>query len=314
MNSSVNYIIRRLLYLIPVLLGVCALIFFLFNVVAGDPTALLLGKHASAEQMAELREQLGLNKSLFAQYFDVVKSAFTFDFGRSWSTKQLISNMIVQGAIPSLTLSIPAFFIATVTSIIFAVIVAYYRGKGIDLFIRVTCIAMMSISSLVYILVFQYLLAFKWGLFEISGYEYGFPNFLYYVSLPVIIWVVLSLGPDIRFYRTIILDEIYQDYVRTARAKGLSEKVILFKHVLRNAMIPILTYTVVQLPFLLLGALLLESFFSIPGLGGMTITALNSSDFPVLKAITILSAVAYIIFTLIQDILYTFVDPRVKLQ
>lgn len=314
MNSSVNYIIRRLLYLIPVLLGVCALIFLLFNVVAGDPTALLLGKHASVEQMNELREQLGLNKSLFAQYLDVVKSAFTFDFGRSWSTKQQISSMIVQGAIPSLTLSIPAFVIATITSIIFAVIVAYYRGKGIDLFIRVTCIAMMSVSSLVYILVFQNVLAFQLGLFEISGYEYGFPNFLYYVSLPIIIWVVLSLGPDIRFYRTIILDEIYQDYVRTARAKGLSEKVILFKHVLRNAMIPILTYTVVQLPFLLLGALLLESFFAIPGLGGMTITALNSSDFPVLKAITILSAVAYIIFTLIQDILYTLVDPRVKLQ
>ena len=220
----------------------------------------------------------------------------------------------MQGAIPSLTLSIPAFIISTFTSIIFAVIVAYYRGKGIDLFIRVTCIAMMSISSLVYILVFQNVLAFQLGLFEISGYEYGFPNFLYYVSLPIIIWIVLSLGPDIRFYRTIILDEIYQDYVRTARAKGLSEKVILFKHVLRNAMIPILTYTVVQLPFLLLGALLLESFFAIPGLGGMTITALNSSDFPVLKAITILSAVAYIIFTLIQDILYTLVDPRVKLQ
>lgn len=314
MSSSWNYIIRRLLYLIPVLLGVCALIFLLFNVVAGDPTALLLGKHASAEQMEELRRQLGLDKSLFMQYWDIVRSAFTFDFGRSWSTKQQISQMMIQGAIPSLTLSIPAFFISTITSIIFAVIVAYYRGREIDLFIRVTCIAMMSISSLVYILVFQYLFAYKWGLFEISGYEYGFPDFMYYISLPIIIWVVLSVGPDIRFYRTIILDEIYQDYVRTARAKGLGEKAILFKHVLRNAMIPILTYTVVQLPFLLLGALLLESFFAIPGLGGMTITALNSSDFPVLKAITILSAVAYIIFTLIQDILYTFVDPRVKLQ
>ena len=222
--------------------------------------------------------------------------------------------MMVQGAIPSLTLSLPAFFIATITSIFFAIVVAFYRGKGIDLFIRVTCIAMMSISSLVYILVFQYLLAYKWGLFEISGYEFGFPNFLYYIMLPVIIWVILSLGPDIRFYRTLILDEIYQDYVRTAKAKGLSEKTILFKHVLRNAMIPIVTYTVVQLPFLLLGALLLESFFSIPGLGGMTITALNASDFPVLKAITILSAVAYIIFTLIQDVIYTIVDPRVKLQ
>ncbi len=314
MNGNWNYIIRRLLYLVPVLLGVCFLVFILFNITAGDPVLMLLGKHGSPEQAAALREQLGLNKSYFMQYLDVVKSAFTFDFGRSWSTKQEISSMIAQGAIPSLTLSLPAFVISTFTSIFFAIIVAFYRGKGIDLFIRIACIAMMSISSLVYILVFQYLLAYKWGLFEISGYEFGFPNFLYYIALPVIIWVILSLGPDIRFYRTLILDEIYQDYVRTAKAKGLSEKMILFKHVLRNAMIPIVTYTVVQLPFLLLGALLLESFFSIPGLGGMTITALNSSDFPVLKAITILSAVAYIVFTLIQDVVYTVVDPRVKLQ
>ena len=314
MNSSWNYIIRRILYLIPVLLGVCFLIFILFNVVAGDPVYLLLGKHASAEQAAELREQLGLNKPLFMQYLDVVKSAFTFDFGRSWSTKQEISSMMIQGAIPSLTLTIPAFVISTILSVLFAILVAFYRGKGIDLFIRVTCICMMSISVLVYILVFQNYLAYEFGLFEISGYEYGFPDFVPYVILPIIIWVVLTLGPDIRFYRTMILDEIYQDYVRTARAKGLNEKKVMLKHVLRNAMIPIVTYTVVQLPFLLLGSLLLESFFSIPGLGGMTITALNSSDFPVLKAMTILSAIGIAVFTLIQDILYTVVDPRVKLQ
>lgn len=314
MSGNLNYIIRRLLYLIPVLLGVCFLVFVLFNVTAGDPVLMQLGKHGSAEQAAALREQLGLNKSYFMQYLDIVKSAFTFDFGRSWSTKQEISAILVDKALPSLSLSLPAFVISTITSIFFAIIVAFYRGKGVDLFIRITCIAMMSISSLVYILVFQYVFAYKLGLFEISGYEFGFPNFLYYITLPVIIWVVLSLGPDIRFYRTLILDEIYQDYVRTAKAKGLSDKKILFKHVLRNAMIPIVTYTVVQLPFLLLGALLLESFFSIPGLGSLTIEALNSSDFAVLKAVTILSAVAYIVFTLVQDILYTIVDPRVKLQ
>lgn len=314
MSGNWNYIIRRLLYLIPVLLGICLLVFVLFNVAMPDPVYMLLGKHGSPEQAEAIRQQLGLNKSLVLQYFDVVKSAVTFDFGRSWSTKQEISSMILQGLGPSASLSIPAFVLATFTSIIFAIIVAYYRGKGIDLFIRVTCIAMMSISSLVYIMVFQYLLAYKWGLFEISGYEFGFPNFLYYVMLPIIIWVVLSLGPDIRFYRTLILDEIYQDYVRTARAKGLSEKTIMFKHVLRNAMIPIVTYTVVQLPFLLLGSLLLESFFGIPGLGSMVITALNATDFPVIKAVAILSGIAYIIFTLVQDIIYTVVDPRVKLQ
>ena len=314
MNSNLNYIIRRLLYLIPVLLGVCGIVFFLFNIVAGDPTLLLLGKHASAEQALELKQQLGLDKSLLMQYVDIVKSAFTFDFGRSWSTKQQISSMLANGAIPSLTLTLPAFFLSTLISILFATLVAYYRGKGIDLVVRISCIAMMSISSLVYILVFQNVLAYQLGLFEISGYEYGFPNFIPYVALPVLIWVVLSLGPDIRFYRTMILDEIYQDYVRTARAKGLSEKKILLKHVLRNALIPIITYLVNQLPFLLLGSLLLESFFSIPGLGGIVITAINSSDFPVIKAMAILSAVAYILFTLLQDILYTVADPRVKLN
>ena len=314
MTDNLSYILRRILYLIPVLMGVCFLIFILFNVVAGDPTALLLGKHASAEQMAELKVQLGLDKPMYMQYLDVVKSAFTFDFGRSWSTKQLISQMFTQGAIPTLTVTVPGFLLSTFLSILTAVIVAFFRGSKVDLVVRISCIAMMSISSLVYILVAQKVLAFDLGLFEISGYDFGFPNFIPYVALPVLIWVILTVGPDVRFYRTLILDEIYQDYVRTARAKGLSEKVVLLKHVLRNAMIPILTYTVNQLPFLLLGSILLESFFSIPGLGSMVINALNSSDFPVLKAVTVLSAVGYIFFTLLQDILYTVVDPRVKLK
>jgi peptide/nickel transport system permease protein len=152
------------------------------------------------------------------------------------------------------------------------------------------------------------------GWFEISGFEYGFPNFIPYIALPCLIWILLSLGPDVRFFRTVILDEIYQDYVRTARAKGAPEMSILLKHVLRNALIPIITYTIIQIPFLILGALLLESFFSIPGLGGITLNALNSSDFPVIKAMAILSSVAYIVFSLISDILYSLVDPRIKLR
>ncbi len=309
-----KYIIRRLLYMIPVLMGVSLIIFILFNLVAGDPSAVLLGKNATARQMLEMKEQLGLNKSHFAQYVDILKSAFTFDFGRSWATKQQITYMIKQGAYPSLCLTIPAFIISTILSLIIALVVAFYRGKGIDLFIRFVCIAGMSISALAYILGFQYFFAFKLGWFEISGFEYGFPNFVPYVALPGIIWILLSLGPDVRFFRTIILDEVYQDYVRTARAKGLSEMTILLKHVLRNAMIPIITYVVIQIPYLILGALLLESFFGIPGLGGITLNALNSSDFPVIKAMAILSSVIYIIFSLISDILYTVADPRVKLK
>jgi peptide/nickel transport system permease protein len=310
----IKYIIRRLLYLIPVLLGVSFIIFVLFNLVSGDPTAVLLGKNATAKQMIELREQLGLNKPLFDQYLDVVKSAFTFDFGHSWATKQEIKEMIIQGAYPSMCLSIPAFVIGTVLSLLISLVVAFYRGKGIDVTVRVLCIAGQSISALAYILFFQYFFAYKMGWFEISGFEFGFPNFIPFIALPAIIFILLSLGPDVRFFRTIILDEIYQDYVRTARAKGLGEIPILLKHVLRNAMIPIITYVVIQIPTLILGALLLENFFSIPGLGGITLNALNSSDFPVIKAMAILSSVLYIILSLVTDVLYTIVDPRVKLK
>lgn len=310
----IKYIIRRLLYLIPVLLGVSFIIFVLFNLVSGDPSAVLLGKNATAKQMIELREQLGLNKPLFDQYLDVVKSAFTFDFGHSWATKQEISQMIIQGAYPSLCLTVPAFVIATILSLIVSLVAAFYRGKGIDLFVRFLCIAGVSVSALAYILFFQYFFAYELGWFEISGFEYGFPDFVPFIALPAVIFVILSLGPDVRFFRTVILDEIYQDYVRTARAKGLSEIVILLRHVLRNALIPIITYVVIQIPSLILGALLLENFFSIPGLGGITLNALNSSDFPVIKAMAILSSVLYIILSLVTDVLYTFADPRVKLK
>lgn len=300
--------------MIPVVLGVSFIIFLLFNVVVGDPAPMLLGKHATARQIYELREQLGLNKSFFAQYLDIVKSAFTFDFGRSWSTRQEISEMIKQGALPSLALTVPAFTISTILSLFIALFVAFYRGKGIDLFVRFVCIAGMSISSVAYILFFQWFFAFKLGWFEISGFETTFPEILSYVTLPGIIWIVLSLGSDVRFFRTVILDEIYQDYVRTARAKGLSESRILLKHVLRNSMIPIITHVIIEIPFLILGALLLESFFSIPGLGGIILNALNSSDFPVIKAMSVLSSVVYILFSLVSDVLYTFADPRVRLK
>ncbi len=314
MSGTYNYILRRLLYLVPVILGVCLIIFVLFNVVAGDPTALLLGKHANAKAMAELKATLGLDKPLIYQYFDIVKSAFTFDFGRSWSTKQQISNMIWDGLIPSLTLTIPAFTISSLLAVIVSLFISFYRGTKIDISVRVVCIALMSISSLAYILFFQWYFAFELGLFEISGYEEGFPYFIPYIALPTIIWMVLSLGPDVRYFRTMILDEIYQDYVRTARAKGLGEVLILFKHVLKNAMIPIITYVVNQIPFLILGSILLENFFSIPGLGSLILTALNSNDFPVIKAMAVIMSILMIVFTLITDVLYTIFDPRIKLK
>jgi len=309
-----SYIIRRLLYTIPIILGVCLIIFAIFNLTGYDPAAQLLGKHATAKQVAEVRRELGLDKPLAEQYFDIVRTAFTFDFGRSWTTKQKISDMIREGAGPSLAVTLPSFVISTVMAILISIVVAFYRGKFIDRFLVVKFVGMMSIPSLAYILFFQWFFAYKLGWFEISGFERSFPEFLPYVILPIIIMVVLSIGPDVRYFRTVILDDIYQDYVRTARAKGLSERVVMLKHVLKNSMIPILTYVVIQIPFLILGALLIESFFSIPGLGGMTVKAVFDNDFPVIKAMTILSAVAFIMFQLITDVLYTVVDPRVRLK
>jgi len=309
-----NYIIRRLLYVIPILLGVCLLIFLMFNIVAGDPTAVLLGKHATAKQMAELRHVLGLDKHWFMQYVDIVKSAFSLNFGRSWASQQQIMPMIKAGTWVSLTLVVPSILITNILAISMALVAAFFRGRALDRGLVVLSIIMMSISGLAYILFSQWFFAYKLGWFEIAGYEHGFLACIPYIALPCFILVLLSVGSDLRFYRTVILDEMYQDYVRTARAKGLPEGLVLFKHVLKNVMIPIITNLITQLPSWLLGTLLVESFFGIPGLGGITINAINNADFPVIKAITILSAIFYVIFNVITDILYTVVDPRIKLS
>jgi peptide/nickel transport system permease protein len=264
--------------------------------------------------MAELRHELGLDRSLLVQYFDTLKSTFTLNFGRSWATKQHIMQMVKVGAYASLTLSIPSFVLASLLSIAMALLAAFFRDTLLDRGLVVVSVVMMSISVLAYILLGQWVFAYKLGWFEIAGYEYGFPDFLPYIILPAIIWIVLSIGPDIRFYRTVMLDEVHQDYVRTARSKGLSNQAILFKHVLKNAMIPIITNLVIQVPSLMLGALLIESFFGIPGLGNITLQAINSADFPVIKAMTILSSIFYIVFNTITDVLYTVVDPRIKLK
>lgn len=309
-----SYIFRRLLYIIPVLLGVCLIIFTLFNLIAPDPAYTLLGKHATLKQIADLHHELGMDKPYLMQYLDTVKTAFTFDFGYSWTSKQNIWQMIKAGAGPSLSITGPLFIIANIVAISLALLVAFYRGKFIDKFILILSISGLSIPSLAIVLFGQWFFAYKLGWFEISGFEHGFPNFIPFVILPVILYTFISFGGDTRFYRTVILDEAYQDYVRTARSKGLTEIKVMFKHVLKNSMIPIITNIVIQIPGLILGLLFAESFFSIPGLGAMVINAINTSDFPVIKAMTILSAVGFIIFNVITDVLYTVVDPRMKLK
>lgn len=308
-----RYLFRRVLYMIPVLFGVTLVTFVLFNVAGGDPAAQAAGRYATAEQIQIMRQQMGLNKPLALQYFDLVKSTFTLDFGRSWSSKQEIKTMILAGVGPSLTVTLPGFVLSLMITIPLALVLAHRRGSLLDKSALVTCLALTSLSSVVYVLAGQYFLSYRAGVFPISGWDPSWSGRWHYAFLPILLMVILSLGSYILFFRTVFLDEIYQDYVRTARSKGLANRTILLKHVLRNALVPIITLVVLQIPFLIVGSLLTESFFSIPGLGGLIFQAIQEADFPVIKAMTVMSAVLYMFFQLISDILYALVDPKIRL-
>lgn len=336
------YTVRRLLYTFPILFGIALVTFLLFNVFGGDPTLSMLGRHADARSIAELRIQLGLDRPLIVQFLDTFQQMFTFDFGRSYSTKQEISSMMLSTSIVSFTLAAPAFIITLLMSISISLFVAYW-GRGthvqnfsvspntpfttrfylrfvnffknrIDRIVVVLCVMGISIPSLSYILFGQNVLAYQLDLFPISGYSRHFPDIISYLLLPSIIWVILGLGGDVRFYRTVILDEVNQDYVRTARAKGVSEKRIFFLHVLKNSLVPIITRVVISIPFLILGSLLLENFFSIPGMGSMMIDAINTTDFPVVRAIVMILSLFYCLFNVLTDLLYAWADPRIQLR
>jgi len=306
--------------MIPILFGVTLLTFILFNVAGGDPAAQLAGKHATVEQIQLIKTELGLNGSYLDQYIFFVKQIVTFDYGKSWSTQQPVVDMFMGESledspiITSMSLTVPAFFITFVISICLSLLMTFYRGSKLDKALMVFCLSALSVSSLVYILYLQFFVGFKWGLFPVSGWESGWIDRIRYLGMPIMIYAILPLGSNILFYRTAFIDEIYQDYVRTAKAKGLGAKSIMFKHVLRNAMIPIITIVVLQVPFLILGTLLIETFFGIPGIGGLTYEAINNVDFPVIKAITVLSAILYMVFQLLSDVLYAMVDPKVQLR
>ena len=307
------YLVRRLVYSIPILFGVALVVFALFHLVGGDPATLLLGKHATAERVAMVRAELGLDQPLTHQFVGYLKEIVTFDFGKSYTTREDIREKILNGIGPTLWLQIPAFILTAILSLSIALVVSYFRGRWIDRASLVFFVILMSLPSLAYILFGQYILASKLGWFPISGYGSTIQEKVNYLALPVIISVLLNLGSDIRFFRNSIIEEVTSDYVRTARAKGLSEKMVYLKHVLKNSMVPVLTYVVIQIPYLVLGSLLLESFFSIPGIGGMTVEAVNNSDFPVLKAMTTVISLIYILTTIFTDVLYHLVDPRMQL-
>jgi peptide/nickel transport system permease protein len=309
-----RFIVRRTLYTIPILFGVTLVLFLLFNIAGGDPAAQAAGRYATPEQIAHIRAELRLDQPLAMQYFALVRQIFTLDFGRSWASHQLISTLILDGIGPSLSITVPAFLIALLINIPLGLWTAYRRGSLFDQSVLVICLAMLSISSVVYVLAGQYFFSYHFGWFPVSGWDPSWSGRWEYVALPILILVVLFLGGDLLFFRTVFLEEMHQDYVRTARAKGLSENKILFRHVLKNALVSIITLLVLQVPFLIVGSLLIESYFGIPGLGGLIYSAIQSADFPVIRAITAMSATVYIFFQLFSDVLYALVDPKIRLN
>lgn len=307
--------VRRLWQIIPTLLGVILLIFVLFNWIGGDPAYILAGKMSNPQQIENIREQLGMNQPYYVQLWIFIKQVITFDYGSSWSTGETVSHIILSRVGPSLTIIIPLIILQTLISITLALVVALIRGTWIDRTLMAVCTIAMSISILVYIIIFQYFLAYKLNWFPVQGWGDSLQtNLFYYVPLPVIIMLAVSIAPTLRLYRSFVLDEIGQEYIRTARAKGVSESRILFVHVLRNAAIPIVTDVMSNLPALLIGAFLIERFFGIPGIGREVILAVERSDFPVIKAITVYIAALTMIFNLLADLTYKLIDPRLELK
>jgi len=321
------YILKRILYAIPILIGVNFITFMLFFMVNSpdDMARAQLGAKQVTPQMIEAwKVDKGYDKALFfndkAQGVEKVSDTlfvqeslklFSFDFGYSDANRD-IGEEIKTRMGPSLAIALPTFMIALITNISLALLLVLFRGSALDTGMMIVAVMIMSVSGLFYIIAGQVLFSKMWHWVPISGYESGWSG-LKFIILPVMIGVFAGIGSGVRWYRSIFLEQINQDYVRTARAKGLSELKVLFGHVLKNGMLPILTGVVVVIPTLFMGSLIMESFFGIPGLGSYTIDAINSQDFAIVKAMVFLGSVLYIAGLILTDISYTLFDPRVKL-
>ncbi|HUG77292.1 MAG TPA: ABC transporter permease [Burkholderiales bacterium] len=322
------YIVRRALYAIPILIGVNLITFLLFFVVntPDDMARMQLGaKRVTPEAIEKWKAERGYDKPLLFNsgapgarkltqtvFYDKSVRLFAFDFGAAEDNRDIAAEIRARMG-PSLALALPVLLVGLAVNITFAMFMAFFRASALDFWGVVLCVAMMSVSMLFYIIGGQYVASKLWHLVPISGYAGGF-DAARFLILPVLIGVIGGVGSGSRWYRTLFLEEMTRDYVRTARAKGLAESAVLFRHVLKNAMIPILTGVVVLIPLLFLGSLLMESFFGIPGLGSYTIDAIQAQDFAVVRSMVFIGSVLYIAGLLLTDLSYTLVDPRIKLQ
>lgn len=323
-----NYMIRRVLYALPILIGVNVITFTLFFVVntPDDMARIHLGvKRVTPLAIAKWKQERGYDKPLLFNpgsvnlgkvtetvFFEKSVKLFAFRFGRADDGRDIAYEIKARMG-PSLAIALPVFLLGLFCYICLALMMAFFRATYLDVWGVMLCVGLMSVSSLFYIIGGQYLLSKLWNLVPISGFGEGWTATKFLI-LPVLVGIVSGAGASARWYRTIFLEEMGKDYVRTARAKGLSEVRVLFKHVLQNALIPILTGAVVAIPLLFMGSLITESFFGIPGLGSYTIDAINSQDFAVVRAMVFLGSVLYIVGLILTDLAYTLVDPRIRLE
>ena len=318
-----KYVAKRLWETIPTTIGILLLTFVLFNVVGGSPAQVVLGKNATAEAVAAFNHKWGYDKPLIigirdqgagirgwwdSQFFNFVGGLCKGDFGYSIENQEPVIEVLKRGVGPSLSLTVPILIGGVIVALMLALLAAAMRGGWVDKAVLVFSAVLMSVNYVIWVLAGQFFLSYKAGFFPVWGYENAF-----YLALPVLIGIFSSLGTDVRFFRTAILDEVYKPYVLTARAKGLSVWTIMTRHVLRNALIPIVTYVSLSIPYLFTGSLLLESFFGIPGLGSVSINAIHSADMAVVRAIVVLGALLYQFVNLSTDILYAVLDPRVRI-
>lgn len=306
-----KYALKRLWETIPTTFGILLLTFALFNVVGGSPAETILGKNATKESIAEFNHKFGYDKPLVlakdSQFSSFIINLAKGDFGYSTEHKEPVIEVLKRGVGPSLSLTVPILLGGVIIALMLAILSAANRGGFIDKTILVASTILMSVNYVVWVLAGQFFLSYKFSLFPVWGYG----NW-HYLALPVIIGILSSLGLDIRFFRTAILDEMYKPYVLTARSKKLSRFRIMVVHVLRNALIPIVTYVSLSIPYLFTGSLLLESFFGIPGLGQVSINAIHSADMAVVRTVVVLGALIYQVVNLLSDLLYAVIDPRVR--
>lgn len=313
-----QYAARKLLSGIPLVLGVTFISFLLMVYFGPDKTYELLGKNPTAEQIAEIRHQLGYDRPFLVRYTDYLRELVTLDFGYSDSTGERVGGLLLRTVPVSLALVTPGFVIGNVLGILLALIAAYYRGGWVDKLIMTGAVIGMSVSFLIAIIAFQLIFSSSYGLnlFPVRGWDvYSLGDYVRYVTVPTLATVFVALGYNTRFYRAVIVEEMTRDHVRTARAFGTPPAKLLYKNILKNSLIPIITRIMFSIPLVVIsGSLLIESYFGIPGVGKVTYDAITTGDQPVLKAVVGLTAVLFVITLLLTDIFYKLVDPRVSLR